>query len=261
MENPVKRLTGVLCIVFLLSTHGAAQTRGTAGDQSTLEPTSVIDKPTAGMLKRADYYIAANFFQRGGVLTSIAVGLFDRFSFGISYGGTGIIGPEEIEMNPLPGVKAKLRLIQETSMTPAIAVGFDSQGKEPYVDSLKRYTIKSPGFYVVGSKNYALLGNLSLHGGFNYSLENEDGDRDVNMFVGAEKSLGDILSILAEYDFALNDNNTKAIGRGRGYFNLGIRLSGGEGIVIGFDLKNVTKNQQNITIGNRVLQIEYVGSF
>ncbi len=257
----MKRTIIVLGLTVLLVAATCAQTRGTAGDQSVLEPTSVIDKPTAGMLKRADYYIASNFFQRGGVLASVAVGLFDRFSFGISYGGTGIIGPDKIEMNPLPGVKAKLRIVNESAMMPAIAVGFDSQGKEPYVDSLKRYTIKSPGFYAVASKNYELLGNLSLHGGINYSLENEDGDRDVNMFVGAEKSIGDILSILGEYDFALNDNNTRAIGQGRGYFNLGIRLSGGEGIIIGFDLKNVTKNQRNITVGNRVLQIEYVGSF
>jgi len=31
--------------------------------------------------------------------------------------------------------------------------------------------------------------------------------------------------------------------------------------MIGFDLKNVTQNQKNIKIANRVLQIEYVGSF
>jgi hypothetical protein len=257
------KLLTVATIVLL--TFGAtlqAQTRGSAGDAGTLEPTSIIDKPTAGMLKRADYNVSANFYQRGGVLTAVNVGLFDRFSFGISYGGTGIIGPDKIEMNPLPGVRAKLRIVNETAMTPAIAIGFDSQGKEPYLDadSLKRYTIKSPGFYAVASKNYALLGILSLHGGLNYSLENKDGDKDLNLYVGAEKSLGDILSVLAEYDFAVNDN-TERIGLGRGYFNLGFRLSAGEGLMIGFDLKNVTQNQKNIKIANRVLQIEYVGSF
>ncbi|MEP0823533.1 MAG: hypothetical protein HRF44_11855 [Ignavibacterium sp.] len=247
-----------LLIGFLLESR--AQTIGTAGDMSTLEPTMIIDKPTAGMLRRADYHITANFFQRGGVLAGVSVGLFDRFSFGISYGGTGIIGPDKIEMNPLPGVRAKLRIVQETTMMPAIAIGFDSQGKEPYLDSLKRYTIKSTGFYAVASKNYEMLGHLSLHGGFNYSLENKDGDKDLNLFVGAEKSLGDILSLLVEYDFAVNDN-TQSVGQGHGYFNLGFRLSAGEGLVIGFDLKNMTKNQRNITIANRVLQIEYVGSF
>ena len=256
----MKRLLILAGFLSCVSFPVFPQTRGTAGDASILEPTMVIDKPTAGMLRRADYFISANFFQRGGVLTSVSVGLFDRFSFGISYGGTGIIGPDKIEMNPLPGVRAKLRLTQETIMTPAIAIGFDSQGKEPYLDSLSRYTIKSPGFYVVASKNYELMGHLSLHGGINYTLENKDGDKDVNLFVGAEKSLGDIFSILAEYDFAVNDNNER-IGRGRGYLNLGFRLSAGEGLIIGFDLKNVTQNQRDIKIANRVLQIEFVGSF
>ncbi|MEX0602430.1 MAG: hypothetical protein WD295_03755 [Bacteroidota bacterium] len=250
-------LTGVL--FGGVSFEAAAQ--GYAGDHATLEPIMLIDKPTAGMLKKGGYYLGANFYQRGGLLTSIAVGLFDRFSFGISYGGTDIIGPNTIAMNPLPGVMAKLRIIEEGTTMPAVALGFDSQGKEPRVESLDRYTIKSPGFYAVASKNYALLGNFSIHGGINYSLERGDGDEDVNIFVGAEKSMGDILSVIAEYDFAVNDNHYRAIGRGRGYFNLGFRLSAGEGLVIGFDLKNVTQNQQHVKIANRVLQIDFIGSF
>jgi hypothetical protein len=31
-----------------------------------------------------------------------------------------------------------------------------------------------------------LLGYFSLHGGVNYSLERADGDKDINMFIGAE---------------------------------------------------------------------------
>ena len=256
----MKRILAILGFFLCGLSASGAQTQGTAGDASILEPTMLIDKPTAGMLRRADYHISANFFQRGGVLTGVSVGLFDRFSFGISYGGTGIIGPDRIEMNPLPGVKAKLRLVNETAMTPAIAVGFDSQGKEVYLDSLKRYTIKSTGFYAVASKNYELMGHLSLHGGLNFSIETKDGDKDMNLFIGAEKSLGDIFSVLAEYDFAVNDN-TDRVGQGRGYFNLGFRLSAGEGLVIGFDLKNVTQNQRNVRIANRVLQIEFVNNF
>ncbi len=252
---------GILFLAVVLGCAQEIKAQGYAGEAATLEPTALIDKPTAGMLKRGNFFIGANFYQRGGVLTSVAVGLFDIFSFGISYGGTDIIGPNRIEMNPWPGVNAKLRVIQETALMPAIAVGFESQGKEPYLDSLSRYTIKSPGFYAVASKNYEFMGNLSLHGGLNYSMENKDGDKDMNMFVGAEKSLGEMVSLIGEFDFAFNDDNTRALGRGRGYFNFGIRLSAGDGLMIGFDLKNVTKNQQNVQVGNRVLQIEYVGHF
>ena len=97
----------------------------------------------------------------------------------------------------------------------------------------------------------------------NLSTERDDGDRDVDAFVGAEKSLGKDISLLAEYDFGFNDNSANAIGRdrGRGYFNLGLRWSWGKGLVLGLDLKDILKNQQNITVGNRTIQIEYVGAF
>jgi hypothetical protein len=232
-----------------------------AGDQATVEPLMLIDKPTAGLLKRGSYSVSGNFYQNGGVLVGIMVGIFDPFTFGISYGGTDIIGHNKIDMNPLPGVSAKLRLVSEGSVMPALAIGFDSQGKEPYInaDSLKRYTIKSPGIYVAASKNYAVLGNLSLHGGLNKSLEIRDGDADLNVYVGVEKSLSSDISIMLEYDFAVNDNNGHAFGKGYGYFNFGFRWAWGKGLVVGFDLKNITKNQDNVNVGNRTLQIDYIG--
>jgi hypothetical protein len=164
-------------------------------------------------------------------------------------------------MNPLPGVNVKLRLFDESQLIPAIALGFDSQGKEPYLEGIDRYTIKSPGFYAVASQNYAMIGNLSLHGGINYSTERNDGDKDLNAFLGAEKSLGPSVSILAEYDFATNDDHDRAIGKGRGYLNFGLRWSWGKGLIVGFDLKNITKNHDNVSVGNRTLQIEYVNAF
>ncbi|MEK7670580.1 MAG: hypothetical protein AAB330_04980 [Bacteroidota bacterium] len=234
-----------------------------AGEGAKIEPTMLIDKPTAGMLKRAHYAISSNYFQRGGVLVGVSVGLFDQFSFGISYGGTEIIGPNKIQMNPQPGINAKLRLFDETLMMPAFALGFDSQGKEPFLeaDSLNRYTIKSPGVYVAASKNYAFMGNLSVHGGLNLSLEKDDRDSDLNAYLGVEKTLGPDISLLAEYDFAFNDNYLSAVGEGRGYLNLALRWSWGKGLIIGFDLKNVTKNQKNVSVGNRTLHIDYIGAF
>ncbi len=252
----------ILCLALILvATVSVSRAQSYAGTAATMEPTMLVDKPTAGLLKRGSYILQTNLFQQGGVMFGVAVGLFEQFTFGISYGGTNIIGPKEIKMNPLPGVQVKLRVLDESPMMPAIAVGFDSQGKEPYLnaDSLKRYTIKSPGFYAVGSKNYTFFGNLSVHGGLNYSTERTDGDKDVNIFVGFEKSLGKDISILGEYDFATNDN--LKVGQGRGYINLGVRVSAGKGLIIGFDLKNVNKNQQNVTIGNRTLQIDYITTF
>ena len=255
-----KFAVAILCLILLAVPVFGQSDTGTA---ATIEPTMIIEKPTAGMLHRGNYFVSANFFERGGVLFNVSVGLLDRFNFGISYGGTGILGSDKPAMNPYPGVNVRLRILEENSLTPAVAVGFDWQGRGPYIDNLKRYTIKSPGFYAVASQNYAFAGNLSLHGGVNLSTERGDGDKDMNIFAGAEKSVGKDFSLLGEYDFGLNDNSANALGRGRGrgYLNVGLRWSWGKGLVLGFDLKDILKNQRNITIGNRTIQIEYVGSF
>ena len=234
-----------------------------AGASATIEPTMIIDKPTAGMLHRGNYYASAGFFEQGGVLFGVSVGLIDRFNFGISYGGTDVLGTNKPKMNPYPGVNVKIRIMDESATAPAVAIGFDWQGRGPYLEDLKRYTTKSPGFYAVASQNYAILGNLSIHGGANLSTERGDGDKDLDVFVGAEKSLGHDISLLAEYDLGLNDNSANAIGRGRGrgYLNLGMRWSWGKGLVLGLNIKDILKNQGDITVGNRTLQLEYVGTF
>ncbi len=255
-----RKISAAVVLMVLMSTSGALA-QSYAGDRATIEPMVLIDKPTAGLLKRGAYEVASNFYQEGGVLVGLSVGVFDQFTFGISYGGTDIIGPDKLKMNPLPGVFAKLRIINESTLLPAFALGFDSQGKEPYLnaDTLKRYTIKSPGVFLAASKNYAILGNLSIHGGLNLSMERTDGDKDMDMYVGVEKSIGPDISVTAEYDTGLNDNNGHALGKGNGYLNFGFRWSWGKGVTVGFNLKNVTKNQDNINIGNRTLQIDYIG--
>ena len=239
-----------------------------AGETATMEPIMLIDRPTAGMLKRGGYLASMNLFERGGMLFNISVGVWDPFMFGISYGGTGIVGEQKVDMNPLPGVNVKLRIINETTELPAIALGFDSQGKGPYYESrdgypIKRYSIKSPGMYAVVSKNYTFLGNMSFHGGANISLERGDGDKDLNLFAGIEKSAGSSFTLMLEYDLGSNDNHGQALARfkGRGYLNFGVRWSLKTGWVLGFNLKDLFQNQGNNTLGNRTLQLDYTGVF
>lgn len=252
-----------MLVLFAVEFFSVTLAQSYAGAQAQGELTMLIDKPTAGLLKRGTFAVTSEFFQQGGVLVGLSVGVFEPFSIGLSYGGTRIIGHEKISMNPWPGVQAKLRILNEDVSIPALAIGFDSQGKEVYYagDSLNRYTIKSPGIFLVASKNYSILGNLSLHAGINRSFEQDDGDKDLNIYLGVEKSLGKDISLMFEYDFATNDNNNHALGKGKGYLNIGFRWSVSKGLVVGMNLKNVVKNQNNIHVGNRTLQLDYVGSF
>lgn len=251
----VKRL--LFACSFLIA-NSSLTAQNTAGDAANIEPRYVIDTPSAGLLKRGAFAMDIDFFQNGGMTIGLSAGALDRLSFGISYGGSGIIGRDSVVLQKLPGVNIKFRLFDESTSMPAIAFGFDSQGKETYIDSTERFTIKSRGFFAAASKNYSMLGNFSVHGGINYSLENADGDKDLDFFAGAEKSLGSDISLLFEYDFAFNDSAPRSLGKGNGYMNAGMRWSWGNGFTLGVDLKNLVKNQDQVTFSNRTIKVEYV---
>jgi hypothetical protein len=250
-----------LLIFAAMLTGSTAYSQGSAGTGGDIEPRYIIDMPTAGLLARGSYSIDMDFFQRGGMMMRINAGILPSLSFGISYGANNVVGSEKIDPNPLPGINVRLRLMDETTVSPALLAGFDSQGKEMYLEGLDRYTIKSPGFFLAASKNYHFLGHLSIHGGLNYSLETGDGNKGMNIYTGLEKSFGPDLSVLLEYNLGLNDSRSDALGRGRGYLNTGIRWSFGRGVTLGFDLKDILKNNRQpdrTSIGNRTVYIEYV---
>ena len=252
------KLCLLVCAVFLAGIENLSLAQGSVGSDATIEPRYLVDLPTAGIISHGTVALDIELFQSGGVLAGVSVGAFNRLLLGVSYGGSDIIGTDQPTWNSRPGVNIKLRVIEESIFIPAIALGFSSQGKGAYIDGLNRYAIKSPGFYAVGSKNYRAYGFLSVHGGFNYSLERDDGDDEINVFAGVEKTLGPFLSLLGEYDLGLNDSNRDALGRGRGNLNLSFRASIGNGLMLGFVLKDVLQNQQDISLGNRVIQLEYV---
>jgi hypothetical protein len=254
----VLRTAAMAAALSLIRIGGSALAQGSAGSGAKIEPRYLIDLPTAGILSHGGLALDMDFFQQGGLLTSVSVGLFNRLVLGISYGGGNLIGTDAPVWNKTPGFSIKARLIEETQFVPAITLGFDSQGKELYVDRLSRYQIKSMGLYGVISKNYQAWGDLSFHGGVNYSFERGDGDDDPNLFAGIDKSLGPVADLLAEYNLGWNDSNHDALGRGRGYLDFGIRTSVGGGFTIGFNIKDVLKNQQDVTVGTRTVKIEYI---
>ena len=245
------------CLLLLVCAAGGARAQGSAGTSADVEPRFIIDMPTAGMLEGGALALDVDLYESGGVLAGLTVGILDRLMLGLSYGGTGLIGGGEPEMNELPGVAARVRVLEETLSLPALAIGFDSQGRDGYVPASDRYRIKSPGVFVAVSKNYSFAGFLSVHGGGNYSLERRD-DSDVNWFVGVEKSVGGALSLLAEYNMGLNDNADSAIGRGRGYLGLALRWSASRGVTLGIYLKDLLDNGGDHAVANRSLRLEFV---
>jgi hypothetical protein len=251
-----RRLAPLLVAAVICSSPLRAQ--GSAGADGGIEPRTIVDKPTAGILRSGALALDIDLFENGGVLAGASIGFLDRGAVGISYGGSGIVGGESPTMNDVPGMQLKIRVLDETRTVPAIALGFDSQGRGVYDPSQDRYAFKSPGAYAVVSKNMDFLGYLTLHAGANYSLEKGDGDDDLNGYVGAEKTIGGALSLTAEYDLAFNDNDHDARGKGRGYLNASLRWSIGSGFTLGAVLQDLLENGDNNVFALRSLRLEYV---
>lgn len=235
------KLAVSVALLFFVTCPAHAQ----EGYELVYQPLYVVDAPTAGLLTRASMQIRAYVYGGGGVLTGVSVGVTDYLNFGITYGGGNVIGTGSVDMNPRPEVNARARIIQETMVVPAIAMGFDSQGQGAYIDSLERYEQKSRGLYAVASKNWDLLGPFSLHGGLNYSFEGRDFDSDPNIFLGLLKVFGPI-DIRLEYDFALNDNEAKGGDfetENHGYLNAGIGWNINQNFRVEIDARDILSGE------------------
>lgn len=241
--------------------------QGTAGVNAKYEYRTLVDLPTAGILDKGNVAVDFEAMPLGTVISRVETSPFKNFSIGVSYGAVNIIGDGSPKWYKLPGVAVRLRLFDEETNFPAALVGFDSQGKGEYYNNIinrndtipiNRYKIKSRGFYCSVSKNYELLGFFSLHGVINYSLETED-DKDLNLSVGFEKTIGSQVSFVCEYDFAFNDNSPNSFGDGNGYLNFGFRWSAGDGFTIGLDVRDLLHNDR-ISLGSadRSFRVELV---
>lgn len=245
------------CLLLAAAGPPPAAAQGSAGSGAKIEPRALVDVPTAGMIRGGKTAFEVEFFHDDGLHGGFFYGITDRLTAGFSYGGLRMIGSESPQWNRVPGVMVKIRVLEESPAFPALAIGFDSQGKEGYLDDPDRFKIKSTGLYAVFSKNFDASGFLGFHGGVNYSFERADGDRDPNLFFGIDKSLGSFLSVEAEYNAALNDDGGNSLGRGRGYLNAGVSASPGAGVTIAFQFKDLLNNQPHSGFANRTLSIEY----
>lgn len=257
MKNQARVILIVIMLICLISNNLYSQS--SAGTKASQEMRSLINLPTAGILRSGYTAIEIDILPKGSLLTKIEVAPLKFISIGFSYGVTNFIGSEKIELHKYLGLHAKLKFFNETRMIPSIALGFNSQGKGLYLDSLNRYEIKSPGIYLAFTKNFKFLGYLSFHGQINYSLENKDSNKNINLGFGIEKTLGSVISLLAEYDFALNDDLNNLNGHDKGYLNLGLNWAVSENLTIGFNYINLLNNLQiSNSLGTyRSLSIDY----
>ena len=250
-------MKNTVTVFLLLLSAGIIQAQTPFAVQSL----SIIDCPTAATLERGSYFTALDVYDNGGLLGMMEVGISDRIMFGISFGGTNLIGSGPVNWNPNVAVNIRYRLIDEHLAFPAAAIGFEGQGRGVYIDSLSRYTEKSKGAYLALSKSFIFLGTMALHGGLNYSFEREDQDKDLNAYIGIEKSINEELGMFFEYDLAMNDNTGKSIGAGKGYLNAGLKWIFQGKVFVNFVWKNILKNKKKYGYSGREIRLGYVEYF
>ncbi|NOZ60060.1 MAG: hypothetical protein GXO74_00110 [Calditrichaeota bacterium] len=269
-----RRAVCILLQVFLLVNFGFSQQSEYGGGGydgyglvDKIKPINLIDVPTANFLSLKNFQLKLRVYDLGGMLAGLTVGLTPRLMFGVTYGGQNIVGHGHIKWNEAPGVNVRYRVKFETERYPAVSIGFDSQGYGTYYSDLKRYQIKSMGFYAVASKNFTILKDLGLHGGINYSSENKGSERDMNFFIGSHLYVDRDLSLIWEYNFATNDNDSSSIGTGKGYMNIAVRWAFSRHLMLEFSVKNLLKNNkavgkiEEIPNESRELKILYFENF
>ena len=246
-------------------------------------PLNLVSIPTAGTLPRGSFTLESLLVTDGGMVPRLSVGFTDNFSFGVSFGVQNLIGGNKPSINKTtPEVQIKYRIFDESEKMPALVYGLDNQGRGLYhADSVithgifdstvsrNRYDQKAWGMYMVMSKNWNFLGNLGLHAGISKSLsENDDGDKDINVFFGIDKELNRSFSLLVEYDAALNDNlgegdyalNDITFGKGKGYLNAGIRWAMSPNLMLEINFNDINQNT-NSEYTNREIKVMYSESF
>lgn len=212
-------------------------------------PLWIGDIPTAYALPRGNYELNLRMQKEGGVLFKMETSITDYLSIGISYGGMQLIGKEDPEFYPLPGVHFRYMVVYEGKFFPALGLGITTQGFDRYLS--ERYEIKSKGAFISLSKSFYGIGGIIINGGLNYSFEREDVKNGLDAFSGLELFLAPEFSIFSDFSFGFNDNYNK-----NSLLNLGLEFSF-EDI---FYLKISLRNLLNKDYMNRIIEIGYKGS-
>ena len=250
----------LFCLIFNQSSH-------------PFPPLSLVTIPTSGTLPVGTYVLETLLTDEGGAVPRFSIGVTDNLSLGFSFGIQHLIGDTRPSFNKdYPDYHFKYRIWNEDLTKPGILIGFDSQGKGKYRHiiseshdntSFFRYDQKSFGYYLVMSKNYNLMGNFGIHIGMNKTLENDDGDGDINIFFGIDKELNNSFSLMMEYDAMLNDNNQEydhedlSLGKGIGYLNMGLRWSVSQNLLIELNFNDINRNQKVSETAHREFKVIY----
>jgi len=203
-----------------------------------------IDQPVPISLAHAEYYVSGRLWGDGGILMRFGLGLFDRVTLGISYGGNSILGEQKPKFfdRYRPDFQARVAILQEQGYVPNLVLGFESQGYDDC--SLKVYQVREKGGYLcVGKTVDAIRTHCQL--GVNY-WGGFDGFLALNALLPGNTEL------ILEYDPAFNDHDAELMHRG--FLNFGVGWTLAEKVRMVLALRDILGDRPDTRL-NRVLEI------
>ena len=202
-----------------------------------------IDQPVPRSLAHAEYYVGARLWGQGGAVARVGVGLFDRLTLGIAYGGDRMVGSEDPQMYNRPEFFGRGAILLEQGFFPDLVVGFESQGFDGQ-DTTGRYEIQPKGGFLTLGKTIEPT-RTYVQGAVNYW-------QGTNGFAVVNQHLPGGFELVLEYDLAVNDGGT----RGRGYLNAGLGWTFNEQFRFAVSVRDLLRNRPG-SRPNRVLDISF----
>ncbi len=256
-----KKLMRYFIIIFMfLINYSLFLAYGSAGSKPSYENRRIVDMPNCGLIPNKMLAFDLIFMKNGSISISSEYSFLNAINAGISFGGSNILGMNDIYFQKYPGINIKVRVFDETLKLPAIAIGFSNQGFSTYLKEFDRFQTLSPGFYLALSKSFNWkLGYLASHLGVNYSLDNESSKRSPNVYFGIEQSISSSTSINMEYNLQLDENYNTIYGKS-GLLNFALRYGILSDLTLELQLKDIFKNYKNNNSIERQFGIEILKS-
>lgn len=259
----MKQLIIIMLITLMVTSLSAVEMK--------YEMDTLVDAPTAGMLHKGETDIFTEMYKDNGLLLGVRVCVIRRIMFGVSYGAEQLVGNKDAQWHDQVEFYGKFRFLDETLKYPGMAIGYDSQGhgvfhtyKDAYGKEIRRYDIKSKGFFLVMSKNFEFMGNMGLHLGTNYSMENSDDNSNLNIYTGFDKTVGDIALFSLEYDLAINDDGNwlhevldEVEYHERGYLNAGLGVYFTENLYLQLKFNDLLNTRGDTSGADRSIRLKY----
>jgi hypothetical protein len=172
-----------------------------------------VDQPVPISLAHAEYYLSGRLWGSGGIMMRFGLGLFDRVTLGMSYGGDSVLGAGSPKLfdRYRPDFQARIAILQELGYVPNLVLGFESQGYDDCIH--QEYQVREKGGYLCAGKTVDVIRThcqlgVNYWGGF-------------DCFLATNTLLPGSIELMLEYDPAFNDPNEEQRPH-YGFLNFGV---------------------------------------